>query len=310
MSIPKQICALPDELVNTIATFCELGTLRPTCSWLSLMPSMHSRTLSGLQKTLDSSRVRGHCYAHYAALILRRRAALVTSLHFSIAGRFLLQWTSHALIAPLAWVLISSSSKMSSIAVLLRCLVVGLTYSFLLREMQEMQLLSALLDYQRHSSDERMLRVLRLLVKVPIRHFSRIVNTNNDAEVRELNMLRAHGQHSLNSVAPLNDIPVAVFDKFLCTKAVQMMPDSFIWLANVDFPGSPYEELRRMLETARAGHGPPELTCNFRWLVWRLGCLVHSSSRTKSNICTAAYMKGACGTTNASSLSILVSKTH
>lgn len=296
ISNPTQISAVPAELLDRIATFCDLGTLRPTCPLLSSMPAMRSRALSGLQKTLHSSRTRGHCYAQYAALSLRRRIPSGTEAYSSIVRRSLLRWMSYALIASLIC-FVGLQVDYSWISVIFHSLVLSLVCSSLPDEVREIQLLSALLDYQRNSSDERMLRVIGLLDTLPTMHFSGWLESDNDAEVRELNMLRAdrsdrHSQHLLNDVAPLSDLPVAAFDKFLCTKASWIHSDSLTWLATVDFPGSPHEELRRILETARAGHGPPELTCIFQWLMWRVGRLVHLSCTTTSTSFTLTYMRG------------------
>jgi hypothetical protein len=196
---------------------------------------------------------------------------------------------------------------MSWITAALQCLLLSLVCNSILEEAQGIQLLGALLDYQLHSSDERMLQVIGLLVKLPATYFSGWFESDNDAEVRELNMRRAdrsdrHCQHLLNDVASLTNVSVAVFDKFLCTKASWILSD-FTWLVAADFPSSPHEELRRILETARAGHGSPELTCIFQWLMWRVGRLVHLSCTTASTSYTDTYMRGASGTTNAGSLS-------
>lgn len=286
---PIPIFDLPDEVVDRITTFCNVGAVRPTCSQLALLPSMRCRALSALQKALETSRVRGHCYAHYAVLTLRRRMASMSSMSQSIAGLSFPQGMPWALVVPLAWLTICSSFGVSWIHLFLRCLLGGLIgMLWYLRETREMHLLIALLEYQRQPCDDRMLRVIGLLIWLPIVTVSGSAAALEAAKVHELTVLRpgssdGHGQYVLGAAGNLNDVDPPVigeFDVFLSTRTSWFLSDTLVWRIASESPGGLYHELRQILDTAVAGRGPPELTSVFRWLQWRVGRLACPSCRT------------------------------
>lgn len=222
----------------------------------------------------------------------------VTSLSESVVVLQLRQKIPWALVVPFAWLVICGSLGMSWIQLFVRCLLGGFIGMLaLLRETREMQLLIALLEYLRQPCDERMLRVIGLLVWLPVVVVSESAAALEAAKVRELTVLRPngfdrHGEHLLHAAATLDNVDPAMFgefDHFLRTKASWFLSHALVWHtapesrdAGLGVSGGPHQELRQILDTAAAGRGPPELTSVFRWLQWRVGRLSSSSRRINS----------------------------